>query len=95
MKMKYAFILPYIGKLPSWFQLWLNSCARNPIVDWLLFTDDKSPLNYPENVKVHYCSFENLKGLFQKPFPFTINLDHPYRFCDVRPSFGLIYFGVI
>jgi len=91
MRKKFAFILPYIGKLPSWFQLWLHSCARNPIADWLLFTDDHSSLEYPENVKVHYCSFEDLKVLFQKSFPFTINLEHPYRFCDFKPSFGLIF----
>lgn len=91
MKKRFAFILPYIGKLPDWFQLWLNSCARNPIADWLLFTDDHSSLEYPENVKVHYCSFEDLKVLFQKPFPFTINLEHPYRFCDFKPAYGEIF----
>ena len=27
---KFVFILPYIGKFPSWFQLWLNSCPVKP-----------------------------------------------------------------
>ena len=91
MKKKFAFILPYIGRLPSWFQLWLNSCARNSLVDWLLFIDDHRPLSYPNNVKVHYCSFDELRNLFQQSFPFPISLKHPYRFCDFRPSFGDIF----
>lgn len=88
---RFAFILPYIGKLPSWFQLWLNSCARNPQIDWLLFIDDRSPLHYPDNVIVNYCSFAELRQLFQEKFPFKISLEHPYRFCDFRPSFGIIF----
>ncbi|MBR6962966.1 MAG: hypothetical protein IKH86_04955 [Prevotella sp.] len=91
MNKKFAFILPYIGKLPDWFQLWLNSCARNPMIDWLLFTDDHSLLVYPENVKVSYCSFDELKVLFQKNFEFSISLQHPYRFCDYKPAYGEIF----
>lgn len=91
MKKRFVFILPYIGKLPDWFQLWLNSCARNPIADWLLFTDDHSSLDYPENVKVHYCTFADLRALFQKNFDFTISIDFPYRFCAYKPAYGEIF----
>lgn len=88
---KFAFILPYIGKFPLWFQLWLDSCGRNPNVDWLLFTDDHSHLIFPDNVKVHYCTFNDLRQLFQKSFDFQIRIPHPYKFCDFRPSFGEIF----
>lgn len=91
MKKKFAFILPYIGKLPDWFQLWLNSCARNPIADWLLFTDDKNSFNYPDNVIVRYSSFDELRTLFQKSFDFIISLKQPYRLCDYRPAYGEIF----
>lgn len=91
MKKKYAFVLPYIGVLPSWFQLWLNSCENNNFVDWLLFTDDHRSLRYPENVKVHYCTFDDLRHLFQNKFDFPIKLPHPYKFCDFRPSYGIIF----
>jgi len=91
MRNKFAFIIPYIGKLPSWFQLWLNSCARNKNIDWLLFTDDKRQFIYPDNVKVSYCQFDDLRTLFQKNFDFQISLEKPYKFCDYRPAYGEIF----
>ena len=89
---KFAFIIPYIGKFPQWFQLWLNSCANNNrIVDWLIFTDDHTPYRYPDNVIVQYCSFNDLRQLFQKNFDFEINLNRPYKFCDFKPAYGEVF----
>lgn len=60
-----VFVVPWGGgKLPTYFQLWLESCRRNPSVDFLVFTDDYTEYNYPDNVKVHYMSFEQMKELF-------------------------------
>lgn len=88
---KYVFIVPYIGKFPDWFQLWLNSCGRNVFVDWLIFTDNHTPYHYPSNVTVHYCTFDDLKQLFQSRFDFKIALSKPYKFCDFRPAYGKIF----
>ena len=91
MKNKFAFVVPYIGKFHPWFQLWLNSCARNKFVDWLIFTDDCTQYNYPSNVHVHYVTFEELISFFQKNFDFKIALTFPYKFCDFRPAYGEIF----
>lgn len=88
---KYVFIVPYIGKFPDWFQLWLNSCGRNELVDWLIFTDDHTPYHYPSNVIVHYRMFDELRQLFQSKFDFKIALNKPYKFCDFRPAYGKIF----
>lgn len=45
-----VFILPYYGKFPNYFQLFLNSCGSNPEYDWLIFTDDHTAYDYPDNV---------------------------------------------
>lgn len=95
MKKQFAFIVPYIGKFPHWFQLWLDSCGRNPLCDWLIFTDDETPYDYPENVIVRNCTFQDLKERFQRAFDFPISLEHPYRFCDFRPSYGKIFADVL
>lgn len=86
-----AFIIPWGGKLPTYFQLWLESCRRNPSVDFLVFTDDDAKYNYPNNVKVHYMSFEQMKELFQKHYDFPLSINTPYKFCDFRPAFGEIF----
>lgn len=51
-----VYIVLYFGKFPSIFPLWLNSCRNNPTIDWLIFTDDHSCFNYPQNVRVEYTS---------------------------------------
>lgn len=91
MKKKFAFIVPYFGKFHSWFQLWLDSCARNEMVDWIIFTDDKTPYTYPDNVIVHYCTFGDIKHLIQKNYSFPISLDFPFKLCDFRPAYGEIF----
>jgi hypothetical protein len=91
MKKKYAFIIPYFGKLPNWFQLWLNSCDYNQIVDWLLFTDDRTHYRYPPNVKVYYCTFEDVQKLVQSNFDFRVSLRRPYKLCAYKPAYGEIF----
>lgn len=87
-----AFIVPWGGgKLPTYFQLWLESCRRNPSVDFLVFTDDYTEYSYPDNVKVHYMSFEQMKELFQNHYDFPLSISAPYKFCDFRPAFGEIF----
>lgn len=88
---KLVFIIPYFGKFNNYFQLFLNSCAKNPDIDWLIFTDDKRNFNYPKNVIVNYISFNEVKNRFQRYFDFKINLEFPYKLCDFKPTYGLIF----
>ena len=52
---KVAYVIPYFGKFPKGFDLFLMSCRNNPTIDWLIFTDDHTSYEYPSNVKVYYC----------------------------------------
>ena len=88
---KIAYIIPYFGKFNDYFQLFLNSCKNNPTIDWLIFTDDKTKYDYPNNVKVTYCSFEYIQKKFQEKFDFEICLKRPYKLCDFRPSYGYVF----
>jgi hypothetical protein len=83
-----AIFIPYFGKMPNFFPLWLTSCRYNPTIDWFLFTDDKTPFDYPPNVHVHYCTFDDLRSVLQKPFEFPIALTRPYKLCDFKPAYG-------
>jgi hypothetical protein len=84
-------IIVYIGKLPDFFEIWLNSCKQNPSIEWLLYTDDHSGFSYPSNVKPIYTTFSEIKQLFQSKYPFTISLDSHVKLCDYKTAYGDIF----
>lgn len=88
---KALFIVPYFGSLPNTFIIFLRTCAHNPDFDWLIITDDKTAYNYPSNVHVTYSSFQDFVARIQQHFDFPIALKHPYKICDFRPAFGVIF----
>ena len=87
-----AFILPYFGSFPNYFNLFLKSCQENrDLCDWILFTDNRTKYPYPFNMHVHYISWEEMRKLFQKKFDFPISLENPYKLCDYRAAYGFIF----
>ena len=89
--MKCKIISCYFGKLPNWIQLWLKSCENNPSFDFLIVTDDKRKMRLPKNVTIHYTTLSELKENFQKNFEFEILLDTPYKLCDYKPIYHLVF----
>lgn len=87
-----ALIIPYFGKLPKSFGCFLMSAKHNPTVDFLVFTNDHTVFPYPSNVKVTYCEFNELINKIQKHFDFPVSCSTPYKLCDFRPAYGLIFF---
>ena len=77
LKNKCVFIIPYFGKFPNYFNLFLKTCGLNPEFNWIIFTDDKTEYNYPSNVKVYFMNFEELKELVHSKFDFKVNLASP------------------
>jgi len=86
-----VFIVPYFGKFPSYFQIWLNSCKCNPTINWIIFTDIETPYSYPDNVKVINITFEKLRNYIQSKYDFPIDLHVPYKLCDYKPAYGEIF----
>ena len=89
--MKVAIIVPYFGTLPNYFQLFLNSCRYNGKFDWIIFTDDCTEYDYPENVHKIKMNFSECKNLIQGKFPFDISLNSPQKLCDFKPAYGYIF----
>lgn len=92
---KCLMILPYFGKFPDYFPLFLRSCGANQDFQWLLLTDNRNGYEYPPNVLVHYISFAKLKEEIQQKFDFPIMLDQPYKLCDYRPAYGYLFEDVL
>lgn len=89
--MKTILILPYFGKLPNYFNLYLETVKRNTSVQWLLITDDKTEYLYPRNITVVHKKFIEIKELFQSKFPFEIVLDTAHKLCDYKPAYGYLF----
>ena len=88
---KIAFILPYFGKFNNYFSLFLKSCAYNKDVNWLIFTDDHTKYEYPDNVIVNYMEFGELQSLIKSKFDFDAVIENPYKLCDYKPAYGYIF----
>ena len=86
-----CFIIPYFGKFPEYFPLFLKSCQWNRSFNWIIFTDSTEEYHYPENVKKVYMTFKNLQAYVQSRFNFEISLSTPYKLCDYKPAYGYIF----
>ena len=86
-----AIVICWFGPLPVIFPLWCKSCAANPTVDWLLFTDQEPP-SVPDNVHVHRMSFAEIGELARRKLDFPeLSLEKPYKLCDYKVMYGVIF----
>ncbi len=89
--MRIVIIVPYFGKLPDYFQIFLDSCAYNSEFTWLVFTDDLSEYRYPQNVQRYEMTFEECRRKIQSRFDFRIALSTPQKLCDYKCAYGYIF----
>ena len=93
MKNKIALLLPYFGKLPSYFQIWLDTAGFNSsCIDFILITDQNMNMySVPQNVKIINRDFEQIKEQIKRKYSFHVSLEEPYKLCDLRPAYGEIF----
>lgn len=88
---KIIFLMPYFGKWPEWFPLYLESCRWNSTIDWLFFTDCSVPSNSPPNVQFLNIAFQEYQELVSERLNISFKPSGAYKICDIRPAFGLIH----
>lgn len=82
----------YFGNLRKDFPLWLKSCQYNCDIDFLLFTDsDCSCYDIPNNVNIYKSTLSEVAKLASEKLGFKIALNHPYKLCDFKPAYGIIF----
>ena len=69
---------------------WLKSYENNSSIDFFLVTDVKD-LEIPNNVHIINISLKGLKALTEKKLNMEISLEKPYKICDFRPAYGIIF----
>ncbi|MEX3775172.1 DUF6625 family protein [Pseudomonas sp. MYb118] len=85
------FLMPYFGRWPFWMPFFLESCRRNPDIDWLMFTDCGVPENLPPNVTIECMTFSDYCGVVSQRLDIDFAPTQAYKLCDIRPAFGLIH----
>ncbi len=84
----------YFGKLPNYFPLWLKSAERNEKIDFYIVTDNKID-SLPGNVYVIDMTLAQMKSLAEEKLNMEICLEYPYKCCDFKPAYGVIFANFI
>lgn len=88
---KCVLVLPYFGAFKNYFPLFLRTCEANPSFDWILVTDISGAPELPANVHLLHMSLEELRLRACEKLGIEINLSRPYKLCDYKPSYGLLF----
>lgn len=86
-----VFILPYFGKFNNYFPLFLRSCGYNPSFDFFIFTDNTDEYDYPSNVHVISMTLDEFKTITKSKIGFDPCIPSPYKLCDFKPAYGIIF----
>lgn len=85
------FIIPYFGKLPYYFHLWMYTASYSKRFDFLIYTNDKSIKASAKNIKIIHLGFEDFVNKVQSKFDFKLGLTTPRKLCDFKPTYGYIF----
>ena len=88
---KATIIIPYFGKLPGYIGYFLASCRFNPEFRWIILCDAKEYPDCPGNVHFEHLTLPQFEDLASKKLDFNITITDPYKICDFKPAFGLIF----
>ncbi|MGE8503429.1 MAG: DUF6625 family protein [Pseudomonas sp.] len=86
-----VFVIPYFGRWPFWMPYFLRSCASNPDIDWLLYSDCGKPFNLPANVRYRQISFSEYCAFVSERLSINFAPEQPYKLCDLKPALGHIH----
>lgn len=67
----------------------------NPTVDWYIITDNDDKYDYPSNVHKVMMTFDEVHQRFNEALNMDVALSRPYKFCDLRPTFGYVFPEII
>lgn len=90
-KPRILFVIPYFGQWPFWMPFYLESCRRNPDIDWLLFSDCGVPDNLPPNVRVEPIGYQDYCQRVSARLGIDFSPAQAYKLCDIKPALGYIH----
>lgn len=89
---KLVILVCNLGKLPWYFEYFKHSCKYNPTVDFVVVSDDATYRgSLPANVRLVYKSSSEVQVLIGEKLEMSVNIDNPYKLCDFKPAYGVIF----
>lgn len=70
---------------------YVESCRSNPSLEVMFVTDLDPFPDSPPNVSYYPLSLDQLKSRIQDLFGVDVSRIEPYKLCDFRPAFGLLF----
>lgn len=91
-----AILTCWYGKYPWYLPYFIHSCKYNPSIDFFIITDNEDSIrNKPENVKIIFMTIDEIKQKAERKLKFAINIDYPYKLCDIKPAYGYLFSELI
>jgi hypothetical protein len=85
-------VVCYFGQeWPAYFSHFLASCLANPEVDFLIFTNLAPPLTGPNTHFTYLADLAAFNALASSQLDLCIALTDPYKLCDLKPAYGVIF----
>lgn len=95
-KKSIAILTCWYGPYPWYFPYFIHSCKYNSTIDYFIITDnDETICNQPQNVKIVYRTFDEIKDRASDRFGFQVNITRPYKLCDFKPAYGFLFPEII
>jgi len=88
---KIGVIIVYFGSTPEYFQHFINGCKFNDHIDWIFVTDIKDIPIVSDNIHRINFSLDAFNNLAGKKLGFPVAIKNPYKLCDFKPAYGLIF----
>lgn len=88
---KIAVVICYFGTWPRWMNLFLESCRRNPTVDFLLVNDCGPLERIPDNVKLVDMDLPRFSALASERLGFAVKLQVSRKLADFKPAYGALF----
>lgn len=92
---KIAIVIPYFGKWPDWFDLFLYSCERNEDINFILFTDCETPTRNYKNIEFISQSFTSYCKMVSEKLNVDFYPAKPYKLCDLKPFYGFLHQDIL
>jgi len=84
-------IIPYFGKLPQMWDLYVASLAKNDFLHLLFITDIPINKELPANIRVVKMTFDDFYAHVESVLGVKIEAKSPYKICELKPAMAYLF----
>jgi hypothetical protein len=90
-----CFVSFYSGPFPDYFPFFLESCRRNPTVDFVIFSDADVVAKQSGNVRIARLSRGEFEQLVEEKLGFKVEITRGLKIAEFRPALGFLFEDVL